>query len=119
MPARLRTLHALALFAALLLALLPASGRLWQSLDSLPAGSGPMCSSDASPAKGSDAAHSPASAHECDYCPLLAGLLLLAGTLLGLFCLPRQRLLPARRPAPAQPARLTGLGARGPPPCVP
>lgn len=122
-PVRLSSLFSrLAVLAALLLALVPTSGRLYQGLAETDAVSVQICTLEGLktltlPAAGDDnhGGDSGHSAHDCDYCPLLSSLLAPA-------------VFVAALPAPAGPASRPlacagvtsdahpcGLGARGPP----
>ncbi|PJJ98304.1 hypothetical protein CO615_09880 [Lysobacteraceae bacterium NML75-0749] len=112
----------LALLAALLLAMLPTLGRLAQAASSTASEPIAVCTVNgvqlitaaSQPPDGSLLPDQPA-LHDCAYCPLLAGLLILAVLILRLLQRP-----PVIRPSiPAPPVanhyRLAGLGPRGPP----
>ncbi|PJK10582.1 hypothetical protein CO610_01660 [Lysobacteraceae bacterium NML95-0200] len=111
----------LALLAALLLAVLPTLGRLAQAASANAGELIALCTTEgmALAADGRDPA-SPLSSgqsalHDCAYCPLLAGLLILAALILRLLQRP-QVLCPSIPPPPeASHSGLAGLGPRGPP----
>ncbi|WP_158601760.1 DUF2946 family protein [Solilutibacter pythonis] len=122
-------LTALALLAMLLLAGLPTLGRLYQSAQS---GSPPVvalctveglkqlaqpfwtAAGDTGQPHGAPAGER--LAHDCEYCPLLAGLTVLVLLILGLRALAPASPLPLWRHArPALRRHPSGLGSRGPP----
>ena len=121
-------LPALALVAALLLALLPSVGRLYQAAQSAPPDTIALCTVEgfkqaAAPlwALADAAAHhrnpgGEPSAHDCDYCPLLSGLVVLAFIALAFWPLatfsPRRIEAASPRVGRRHPC---GLGSRGPP----
>ncbi|MGY0505874.1 DUF2946 family protein [Luteimonas sp. e5] len=123
-------MHAPALLAALLLALVPSIGRLHQAFATADAAmpTMAMCTMDgmrevalpawavADPAAEADTPDVPRSAHDCDYCPLLAGLLGVqpldpAAWLPSAFT----GLLPLRDAPRVGMRHPSGLGSRGPP----
>ncbi|PJK14921.1 hypothetical protein CO613_03585 [Lysobacteraceae bacterium NML07-0707] len=112
----------LALLAALLLAMLPTLGRLAQAASSTASESIAVCTVNgvqlitaaSQPPDGSLPAGQ-STPHDCAYCPLLAGLLILAALILRLLQRPRASCPSIPAPPVANHYRLAGLGPRGPP----